>query len=253
MRAPFDGVDVVDEAADVLGEFAGILHGHLDADAFLFAGDVDHVGMGRLRRAVQVLDEGDDAALVLEHVAFLGPFIVERDLHAAIEKSQLLQPFVERVVVELGAGEDLRIRLEGGLGAALVGGADATDLGRRHAPFVFLLVHVPVAADFHPPADLHCVAERIGHEIVELLRRAIGKHHRGRQLLRLVVRLPRRRFGVEELALPVAHVNEAHACCHARACRGHVETPGSLLMPTASEGMAPGQLCFAADDRTRRH
>ena len=49
VRAAFDGADVVDERADVLGVFGGVLHGDFQAYAFVLAGDVDHLGMGRLR------------------------------------------------------------------------------------------------------------------------------------------------------------------------------------------------------------
>ena len=70
------------------------------------------------------------------------------DLHAAVQERQLLQAAVQHVVDELGGREDLRVGLEGGLRADLVGGADAADVAGRHAALVFLLIDVPVAADF---------------------------------------------------------------------------------------------------------
>ena len=104
--------------------------------------------MGRLAGAIEVLDELEDAALVMEFVVVAGSLVAEDDLHAAVEEGQLLQAAVERVVDELGVGKDLRVGLEGGLGADLVGGADAADVAGRHAALVFLLIDVAVAADF---------------------------------------------------------------------------------------------------------
>ena len=66
---------------------------------------------------IEILDELEDAALVVERFAVAGAMVAEDDLHAAIEKGQFLQAAVEHVVVELGVGEDLRVGLEGGLGA----------------------------------------------------------------------------------------------------------------------------------------
>ena len=66
--AAFDGVDVVDVGVDVFGVFAAILQGDFVADAVLLAADVDDVGMQRFAGAIEVLDEFDDAALVVEFV-----------------------------------------------------------------------------------------------------------------------------------------------------------------------------------------
>ena len=88
---PSIGVDVVDVGVDVLGVLAGVLQGDFHADAFVLAGDVDDVGVGRLAGPVQMLDELDDAALVVEGLAVAGALVVEDDLHAAIEEGQFLQ------------------------------------------------------------------------------------------------------------------------------------------------------------------
>ena len=77
MRAPFGGVDVVDVGVDVFGVLAGVLHGDFEAHAVVLAGDVDDVGMQRLAGAVQVLDEFDDAALVVKFVVVAGALVVE--------------------------------------------------------------------------------------------------------------------------------------------------------------------------------
>ena len=149
VRAALHGADVIDEGVDVLGELGRVLHGDFDAHAVVQARDVDDVGMGRFAGAVEVLHEIQDAPLVLEALALAGAAVAEDDLDAAVEEGQLLQAAEEDVVRELGVGEDRGVRLEGGLGAHLVGAADAADLAHRDAPLVLLLVDVPAAAGFH--------------------------------------------------------------------------------------------------------
>ena len=56
---------------------------------------------------VQVLDERDDAALVVELVALAVALVVERDDDAAVEERQLAQPLGEDVEAEDGRLEDL--------------------------------------------------------------------------------------------------------------------------------------------------
>ena len=91
VRAAFDGVDVVDVGVDVLGVLGRVLHGDFVADALVLAGDVDHVGVERLAGAVQVLDELDDAPLVVELSPSLIALVAEDDPHAAVEEGQFLQ------------------------------------------------------------------------------------------------------------------------------------------------------------------
>ena len=67
-------------------------------------------------------------------------------------------------------GEDLRVGLEGGLGAAAVAAADAADVGHRHAALVFLLVDVPVAADL----DLAPFGEEVDHGDADAVQTAGG-------------------------------------------------------------------------------
>ena len=147
--AAFGGGDIVDEGVDVLGELRRVLHGDFHAHLFQHPGDVDDFGMGRLAGPVEVLDELQHAALVVERFPLAAAIVVEDDLDAAVEKGQLLEAAMENAVVELGDGEDQTVGLEGGLGTDAIGGADAADVADRLAPLVLLLVDVPVAADFH--------------------------------------------------------------------------------------------------------
>ena len=68
MRAAFVGVDVVDEGVERLGVAVVLLQGDLDVDAVLLAAHVDRLLVDRRLVLVQVLDERDDAALVVELV-----------------------------------------------------------------------------------------------------------------------------------------------------------------------------------------
>ena len=170
VRAAFGRADVVHVGVDVLGELAGVLHGDFQADAVVLAGDVDDVVVGRLAGAVQVLDELEDAALVVERLAVAGALVAEDDLHAAVEEGQFLQAAVEDVVLEVGVGEDLRVGLEGGLRADAVGAADAADVGRGHAALVFLLIDVAVAADL----DLAPLGEEVDHGDADAVQAAGG-------------------------------------------------------------------------------
>ncbi len=158
VRAALDGVDVVHEAVNVFGILGSVLerdlHGHLvefalHARDVELAAEVDHLGVQRLAGAVEVADEFLDPLLVLEGVAGVGAKVAEDDLHAGVQEGQFLQPAMEHAVNELDVGENAPIGLEGGLGAGAVGGADAANVGRRHALFVLLLVDVPAAADLH--------------------------------------------------------------------------------------------------------
>ena len=121
MRAAFGRVDVVDVRVDVFGVLGRVLHGDFDGDAFVLAFDVDDVGVDRLAGAVEVLDELRRCRVVLERLVFAGALVGERDPHARLRNASSCMRRVERVVDELGVREDLRIGLERGLGAALVG------------------------------------------------------------------------------------------------------------------------------------
>ncbi len=146
--ATFDGVDVVDVGVGVFGVLAAVLQGDFVADAVLLAADVNDVGMERFAGAVEVFDEFDDAALVVEFVVLGGLLVLEENSRAAIEEGELLQPLVENVVRELGGLEDLSVGLEGGFGAVLGCSADTLDGAGGNAAFVFLLPDVAVAGDF---------------------------------------------------------------------------------------------------------
>src|SRR5579884_3636779 len=70
--------------------------------------------MERVLLVVEVLDEADDPAFVLEFplARLLGPFVAQGDREAPVEKRELSQSLLQNVPVEIARLEDLRIRLE---------------------------------------------------------------------------------------------------------------------------------------------
>ena len=66
--------------------------------------------MDRVFVEFEVLDELDDAALVVELVALLVALVLERDLDALIQKRELAQSLREHVEAEVVNLEDQRCR-----------------------------------------------------------------------------------------------------------------------------------------------
>jgi hypothetical protein len=100
-------------------------------------------GLGR----VQVLDERDDAARVVELVLPAAALILDPDAQAAVQEGELAQALREDLEAEVGRREDQRIRLEGDLGAAVVRGAEALQRSLGLAATVTLEVDVAIAPD----------------------------------------------------------------------------------------------------------
>ena len=95
-----------------------------------------------------MLDKLGDAPFIVKLLTLARAFIEELDAHAAVEKRQFLQPFVQQIVVELGRLEDHGVGLERGLRADFLGRPDSLHGSQRNAAFVLLLVDVPVAGHF---------------------------------------------------------------------------------------------------------
>ena len=79
---------------------------------------------------------------------FAVALVVERDDDAAVQECQLAQPLGQGVEAEHGGLENLRVRLEGDLGAATLGRSGGLEIGRRVAALVALLIDLAVAPDF---------------------------------------------------------------------------------------------------------
>jgi hypothetical protein len=154
MRAAVDGVDVVGEAEDGFGVAVVVLEGDVDLDAVAHGFHDDGLLMQHLLAAVEMLDELGDAAGVFELGAagfagfgVGGALVGERDLEALVEEGHLAQALGQRVVVELGDGEDGLVGQEVDLGAAALAGAGLAQLAGGRAAAEVHLPGVAVAPD----------------------------------------------------------------------------------------------------------
>ena len=80
---------------------------HLDGDRAVLSAEPEHRLVNRCAGAVQILDEGLQAAFVLEDFRARFALIVELDAHAGVQERQLAQALGENVEMELDVREDL--------------------------------------------------------------------------------------------------------------------------------------------------
>ena len=185
MRAAFVRVDVVGEGVDRLGVAVVPLQRDFGVDAVVLAAHVDRLLVDRRLVLVQMGDERDDAAFVVELVVLPIALVVERDQDAAVQERELAQALRQRVEAEDRGLEDLCVGLEGDLGAAPLGRAGHIERRRRDAALVRLLVDLAVAPDLeierlrqrvdHRDADAVQAARHLVAVVVEL---AAGVQHR---------------------------------------------------------------------------
>ena len=113
VRAALVGVDVVREGEDGLLVGGVPLHRDLDRAVVGLVLEVDGLAMERVLVLVQVVDEVDDAALVVERVLLAGGALVDEvDPQAAGEERGLPHPLGERGVVVGDLLEDLGVGRE---------------------------------------------------------------------------------------------------------------------------------------------
>ncbi len=147
MGAAFVRVDVVGERIDNFGVAVVPLKRDFRVDAVFLAAHVDRLLVHGRLRFVQMLDERDDAAFVVELMILAVALVVERDGDTAVEERELSQPLGQRVEAEDKCFENAGVRLESHLGAApLRGAGDFQDAGRI-AALVGLVIDLPVAPD----------------------------------------------------------------------------------------------------------
>jgi hypothetical protein len=143
-------VDVVREREQRLLIGVVPLEGDLDLADVARALEVDDLGVQRLARAlaVQVFDEVDDAAVVLEgRLEALAPLVAEVDLQALREEGHLAEALLEHRAVVVDRLEDLEVRQEADARAAAVRLGALLEVAGRLAALVRLGVLVAVAPD----------------------------------------------------------------------------------------------------------
>src|SRR6185503_2648150 len=168
MRAAFVRVDVVGEGVNRLGVAVVPLQRDLGIDAVTVAAHVDRLLVDRRLVLVQVVDERNDAALVVELVRLPIALVVEGDDDAAVQERELAQALREDVEAEDGGLEHLGVGFERDLGAALLGRAGDVERRGRHAALIRLLVDLPVAPDF----EVEYLRERVDHRDADAVQAA---------------------------------------------------------------------------------
>ncbi len=162
VRAALVRVDVVGEREQRL--LVGVVPLHRDLDLADVGGvlQVDDLGVQRLPRAlrVQVVDEVDDAAVVLEGGReALAPLVAEVDAQALGEERHLAEALLERRALVVHRLEDLEVGQECDAGAEPIGLAPLDQLGLGRATLVVLGPLVPVA----PDREVQRLGERVDH------------------------------------------------------------------------------------------
>ena len=116
--APLMGVDVVGKGKELFVIGIIVLHGNFYIDTAFFTVEEDRFGMQGVLVPVQILDEGNDAAFIVEIVMLiLFPFIVNGDPDAGIEEGEFAQPLGKDVEGKIDGLENGVVGEEGNLGA----------------------------------------------------------------------------------------------------------------------------------------
>ena len=158
MRAALLSVDIVDKAVDILHVAVVVLHGDFHNGIILDTIEVDRRRMNDFLLAVQMLDEGADAALIeVRLLAPLAALVHEADRDALIQKGQLAQAMLQGIEAILRHREDLRVGDEVNLRSRLFRLADDRQRSGCHALLETYAVDLAVALDF----DVHRRGERI--------------------------------------------------------------------------------------------
>ena len=113
--------------------------------------------MNRRLDPVQVLDEGNDPALVEELVLLVVALVLDEDAQAAVQERQLAEPLGQHVEAEVDGLEHGGVRLECDARPSFGGGARFLERRQGFATLVGLLVHLAVALDL----DLEVLRQRI--------------------------------------------------------------------------------------------
>jgi hypothetical protein len=147
------GVDVVREAEDRLLVGGVPLHRDLDLAVVGLVFEEDGLAMQGILVLVQVADEVDDPALVMEvDLLAAGALVDEVDLQSARQECRLAQALGEGLEVEPDLLEDLEIGEEGDLGPGLLRSRALLELRGGLAARVVLRPDVAVAANLEVKA-----------------------------------------------------------------------------------------------------
>src|SRR5438094_5562189 len=124
MAATLNGVDVIRKGEDVLRKSLVILQRDFHRVLFNLALNVQRPQVDPSLVAVEIFDEGTDAALEIEGVVQIDALIAQQDRQGLVEESELAQPVGHDVPVKAERFEHFGIRPESNVGAGGVGLAD---------------------------------------------------------------------------------------------------------------------------------
>src|SRR5262249_49176326 len=111
-------------------------------------GECDHLIVDRFLRLVEELDEFANAPLVLIALPLaLAALVLQLDDETRVQERELSETARELIEAVFGGREDLRVRLEGLLGAGAIGIANRSQRRLRNASTIFLVPDVPLTAD----------------------------------------------------------------------------------------------------------
>src|SRR5699024_9153968 len=136
------------------------LHRKLDRDTVAIRRKVKHRRVQRRAIAVQVLDEGLNAAVIQKDFLAILALVVQLDAHAGIEESQLAKPVGKRFEAKLDIRKYRRAgkKIDGGAGTPRL--ADFMQRRLRLATFVNLLILLAVAINAQRQHIGECVDDR---------------------------------------------------------------------------------------------
>ena len=105
--------------------------------------------MERVSGPVQVLDEGDDPAVVVEVVGLAAALVHELDPDPGVEEGELPEALREGVEAVLRALEYHGVRLEANAGAGLVGLSHRVEIPGGNTSLEALLPDLAIDPDLH--------------------------------------------------------------------------------------------------------
>src|SRR5262249_53673239 len=147
MRAALARVDVVREGEHILLVALVVLERDLDLDIAAAALEVEHLRVHRRLVLIDVLDELEDAARVVEGLLLLVPLVLDLDPETLVEEGELPETVREDVEAEARDLEDLGIRLEADRRPPLCRLLARLEIALGLAAIIALRVDTPIATD----------------------------------------------------------------------------------------------------------
>ena len=125
MSSAFVGMNVIRIGANIFSQVRGVLQSQVITNAILLTLTVDDLLVYCITRTIQMLNELNDATLIVKFVFLTISFVLEHNAYTAIQKREFLKTFMKNSILKLGCLKDFSIRLECGFRSNLVGTTDS--------------------------------------------------------------------------------------------------------------------------------